>query len=167
MKALGLAFVFAIAAPAGAEAQSSFAGPYVGGYVGASPTGNDGAYQGGALAGYRLSIGEVFLLGLETQGGVGRYSGVQFLEGHVFGHAGLEIGGNTELFTALGAGLRDHNDDFGRATDRLWSFGGGAEIAVNDIIHVRGEVHSLFVYDGYSANSWATRANLSLIGQFK
>jgi opacity protein-like surface antigen len=117
----------------------NWAGPYVGAYGGF--VFGPGAIQAGAQAGYNFVSGG-FLGGIEIQAGVfAPIPGVTF-EADLNARVGAVLGGNFLLYGEAGVGWLAAPGAF------IYTFGGGAEVAVGTSVSLFGEVKGLGAFGG-------------------
>lgn len=154
----------------GAAAQSAFEGLY-GGVTGAglAMTDDGRAYQAGVVAGYRFGLAEMAILGFEAGVSVGnaddRYISTELA---VDAQLGVPMG-NLMPFVSAGVSGRSYSDyraTWGsKPTQTHWAAGAGLELAINPIIHVRGQAQYLGVIAPEAVPGGA-RVSLGVLGQF-
>lgn len=163
--AAAVALAFLCATPTAAQdfGSEAFTGLYAGLYGGIVPENNQMGHAGGVVVGGRTSIANNFVLGLELQAGPALLGGTFFPEFYALGQFGVVVQNNVFLFAEAGAAARIQPDYF--AGDGKYVVAGvGAEVALNEIIHMRVSaeyVHNLDSPSGYSTG----RGNIGFFAQ--
>jgi hypothetical protein len=154
-----------------AHAQTLFDGMYAGGYVANVQPGNaTDIREIGIATGYRLSLAETFVLGLEASAGLGLgydpyYDSLFAIEAGA--HAGFAIQ-NVLVFASAGIGQRGYQGGYNDSqADKYVATGLGAELAANDWIHLRMQAQYQFSSDDSPVSSGVntTRLSFAVLGQ--
>jgi hypothetical protein len=163
--------VLALAVSVGsATAQSNFEGLYGGLTASGQVMADDGrAYQAGAVAGYRFGLADLAVLGLEAGLSVGdaeaRYITTELA---VDAHLGVPMGDLMPFVSAgaTGRSFSDYRATWGsKPTETHWTAGGGVELAINPLIHIRGHAQYLGPIAPDAAVG-GVRVSLGVLGQF-